>query len=184
MENVKFYSNKSNAKRAATKTHGTIENMTCIERDGKFRFVPVIVRAKKERRSVVKLSRLIGVTPAGKAILDCVNGKTEEPAPIRPRNTSKGIIVEKNREERFGVKRPSIGGLCRAVWDECDKLMSQGIVPMPASMKVIATEQGWNQNNAIIEMYQWRKFQGFRGRVAPKNLELVIAECKARVEGK
>src|SRR5688572_21089010 len=43
------------------------------------------------------------------------------PAPVvqvSPRLTSKGLKIEKDREQRNGVKRPSAGGACRAVWDE------------------------------------------------------------------
>ena len=31
-------------------------------------------------------------------------------------------------------------------------------------VKALAEERGWNPNNASIEFYQWRKFNGIRGR--------------------
>ena len=45
----------------------------------------------------------------------------QEPAAPAPKAEPKttGLIIEKNRPEQNGVKRPSAGGLCRAVWDAC-----------------------------------------------------------------
>lgn len=77
-----------------------------------------------------------------------------------------GIKIEKNREERNGVVRPSVGGVCRAVWDYCDAIYAKGTMPKPAIIKEAADKNDWNQNNAVIEMYQWRKFMGIRGRQA------------------
>lgn len=74
----------------------------------------------------------------------------------------KGLKIEANREERNGLKRPSIGGKCRAIWDECDRIEeSTGLVPMPKQLKAFASENGYNENNAVIELYQWRKFMGY-----------------------
>lgn len=77
-----------------------------------------------------------------------------------------GIKIEKEREERNGVKRPSAGGVCRAVWDWCDNFVSKtSNPPSAAQVKAAAEPHGWNPNNASIEYYQWRKFMGIRGRV-------------------
>lgn len=78
----------------------------------------------------------------------------------------KGIKIEKDREERNGVKRPSIGGACRMVWDYLDSVVAAGEQPSAKMVKAHAMEMGWNQNNASIEFYQWRKFNGIRGRQA------------------
>ena len=32
-----------------------------------------------------------------------------------------GLKIEKNREEQNGIKRPSVGGKCRAIWDALDE---------------------------------------------------------------
>jgi hypothetical protein len=37
-----------------------------------------------------------------------------------------GLQIEKNRERKNGVTRPSIGGVCRAVWDFCDAVVAEG----------------------------------------------------------
>lgn len=77
------------------------------------------------------------------------------------RSTGTGIVIEKNREERNGIKRPSAGGACDAVWRECDVYFAtNNAAPKPKHMKEWATKMGLNQNNAVIELYNWRKWKG------------------------
>lgn len=93
-------------------------------------------------------------------------GTDENPKP------AKGIKIEKERPEQFGITRPSEGGKCRVVWDECDIIHRQtGKPPMPKMLKEIAQSKGWNVNNAIIEMYRWRRFNGFIGRQKAQTTE-------------
>lgn len=92
----------------------------------------------------------------------------QPPAPVKaePQKTA-GLIIEKDRPMQNGVKRPSIGGLCRAVWDACWSHQEKtGEVPTAKQVKEIALANGWNPNNASIEYYQWRKYNGISGRVA------------------
>ncbi len=86
-------------------------------------------------------------------------------APTPARATRAGLKIESNREERHGVKRPSAGGVCRAVWDFCDELQAAGGATAK-QVREAAPSRGWNPNNAMIEFYQWRKFNGIVGRVA------------------
>lgn len=72
--------------------------------------------------------------------------------------TGTGLKIEKDRVERNGVKRPSVGGLCRAVWDWCDAQAALGLPPTGKGVKAQALVAGWNGNNATIELYQWRKW--------------------------
>lgn len=96
----------------------------------------------------------------------CCLGCDEEFGPeiqkvARKEKTKDGIKIEKNREEQNGVKRPSVGGLCRQVWDACDVFFAQhDKSPKPADLKETAIANGWNLNNVSIELYQWRKFNG------------------------
>lgn len=90
--------------------------------------------------------------------------KEEERAPAVAKRTSNGLKIEKDREERNGVKRPSVGGMCRAVWDALDAAVAEGKTPTAKDVKALAEANGWNPNNASIEFYQWRKFNGIRGR--------------------
>lgn len=80
---------------------------------------------------------------------------TEYPAPVQ------GLKIEKVRPEQNGVKRPSIGGKCRAIWDALDAYRTEtGEMPTSKVVKALAADEGWNPNNASIEYYQWRKFNG------------------------
>ena len=72
--------------------------------------------------------------------------------------TGTGLKIEKDRVARNGVKRPSVGGLCRAVWDWCDAQVAAGVQPTSKGVKAHALVAGWNGNNATIELYQWRKW--------------------------
>lgn len=72
-----------------------------------------------------------------------------------------GLKIEKDRPEQNGVKRPSIGGKCRAIWDALDAYRAEtGELPTSKTVKELAADEGWNPNNASIEYYQWRKFNG------------------------
>lgn len=70
-----------------------------------------------------------------------------------------------------GVRQPSIGTVCRAVWDALDKIRDSqdGVPPHSKQVKELAASLNWNPNNASIEFYQWRKFNNISGRtkVAP-----------------
>lgn len=70
-----------------------------------------------------------------------------------------------------GVQRPRAGGLCAAVWELTENLMSHndatGDADMPsiAEVKAAAAEKGLNPTNVSIEYYRCRQFHGVRGRV-------------------
>ena len=109
----------------------------------------------------------------------------QEPAAPAPKAEPKttGLIIEKNRPEQNGVKRPSAGGLCRAVWDACWAHQEiTGTPPTAKEVKAIAETNGWNTNNASIEYYQWRKFNGIAGRVAKASPAQAEVETKAEGE--
>jgi hypothetical protein len=83
-------------------------------------------------------------------------------APATPEGS--GLKIEKDRPEQNGIKRPSIGGKCRAVWDACDAFAQEhGDDPAAKDVKAMAEANGWNPNNASIEFYQWRKYNGIKG---------------------
>lgn len=64
-------------------------------------------------------------------------------------------------QESNGIKRPREGGKCRSVWDACDHMLAKmGATPAAKNIKAWAADKGYNQNNALIELYRWRKFNG------------------------
>lgn len=70
-----------------------------------------------------------------------------------------------------GVTRPRSGGLCAAVWEITESLMSHNAatgdadLPSIKEVKAAAAEQGLNPTNVSIEYYRCRQFHGVRGRV-------------------
>lgn len=81
-----------------------------------------------------------------------------------------GVKIEKNRPQQNGVTRPSAGGKCRAVWDALDAFVASNATSVAGitskQVKSLAEANGFNANNASIEFYQWRKYNGVTGRAA------------------
>lgn len=89
--------------------------------------------------------------------------RTEKPAaPAVPRVSRKGYTIQKEREERNGVKRPSEGTVCGNVWAEFDKNPEI----KAGELATLADTNGWNRTNVSCEFYAWRKFMGIKGRAA------------------
>ena len=72
----------------------------------------------------------------------------------------KAAAPKVERVEQNGVKRPG-PGKCLEVWEYLDQHGNM----MPKDLKLVAAEKGWNENNALIELYGWRRFNGISGRV-------------------
>ncbi len=90
---------------------------------------------------------------------------TVAPAPATsPRTTSKGVRIQKDRPTANGVKMPSEGTLCRAVWDEIQRSEDAAAPHTVKTIKTWAEANGTNVNNAAIEFYARRKFYGISGR--------------------
>lgn len=156
---VKTYSNKSNAKRAAIKAGVNLDNVTFVQNaEGWYWEENAVEQAVAAAIAEVD-------TRAEDEALAAVNLKLVEVEP-KQAPAGNGLKIERNREERNGIKRPSVGGKCRQVWDACDAQYNngKGMIPMPKDIKAWAEANGHNCNNAVIELYQWRKFMGFRGR--------------------
>jgi hypothetical protein len=101
--------------------------------------------------------------------------KPDDKTPAQPRPASRSTYtIEKDRPEQNGIKRPSSGGMCRAVWDAMDAHREvTGAVPAAKDVRTIAADNSWNLNNAMIEFYQWRKFNGIFGRAAKPEASVV-----------
>lgn len=87
------------------------------------------------------------------------------PAPSAPRSTSKGVRIQKDRPQQNGVKMPSEGSLCRAVWDEVQRSEDAATPHTVKTIKAWAEVNGTNVNNAAIEFYARRKFYGVSSRI-------------------
>lgn len=89
--------------------------------------------------------------------------RSDKPAaPVVPRVSRKGYTIQKEREERNGVKRPSEGTVCGNVWAEFDKNPEI----KASELADLADTNGWNRTNVSCEYYSWRKFNGIKGRAA------------------
>jgi hypothetical protein len=99
------------------------------------------------------------------------------PVTAKPVQVAIGLKIEKSRPEQNGVKRPSEGGRCRAVWDALDDYVADThSQPDAKVVRALAADEGWNPNNASIEYYQWRKFNGITGRTAKAEVAAVAEE--------
>lgn len=129
---------------------------------------PVVDEAQLDKPEVKALSALTPAEETKPADAPVVNDPLGMASTLKTIATGKGktagMKIEKDREERNGVKRPSVGGMCRAVWDALDEIKATGVVPTAKQVTEMATNKGWNKNNASIEFYQWRKFNGIEGR--------------------
>lgn len=84
--------------------------------------------------------------------------KRSERKPVA--NPGTGLKRQADRPKQNGVTRPSAGGKCAAVWDALDTILAAGEQPDAARAKELAAQHGWNPNNAMCELYAWRKFHG------------------------
>lgn len=97
--------------------------------------------------------------------------------------SGKGLRIEKNREANNGVKRPSVGGTCRAVWDALDEKRAALLaaadamdeseeggdedtttVPSFADLKVMIAKNGWARNTAMTQYQRWKQFNSLMAR--------------------
>lgn len=78
-----------------------------------------------------------------------------------PSGSSNGLKIEKDRETRNGVTRPSAGGKCRGVWDMLDTI---GTSATAKEARTKAVELGFDKTTTMVQFYRWRKFNGIEGR--------------------
>jgi hypothetical protein len=178
---TKTYSNKSNACRAAKKDLGAHVvlgedfDIQDVSEENVKRFKYIIL-SKVQKSPKLKKQNIVENTAHGaeeetqapshpvmsfmlqQLDNDLLGRSREEKTQERQVNPNRvstaGVKVEKNRPVQNGVKRPSEGTVCRAIWDELDKhagIDSKGV-------RALAIKNEWNLNNASIEFYQWRKF--------------------------
>ncbi|SIQ75388.1 hypothetical protein SAMN05880590_10712 [Rhizobium sp. RU35A] len=64
----------------------------------------------------------------------------------------------RRRSESSTPKRPKAGGKCAAIWDYLDEHPTT----TAKEVREAAAEHGWNVNNAVCELYAWRKASTYR----------------------
>lgn len=85
--------------------------------------------------------------------------------PVEPQatETNEGLKIEKDREERNGIKRPSRGGKCATLWSLFDEMLAEsGMVPTPKPAKERSAEMGLDPTTTQVQLYRWREFMGFK----------------------
>jgi len=108
---------------------------------------------KAAKRAGVENERIEIIELGGRftwKVIEPVTTVEDKPAPAKT-----------ERVKQNGVTRPKAGGLCAAVWDWLDKHPGA----TAKQVREAAPEQDWNVNNAVCELYQWRKHNGITGRV-------------------
>lgn len=111
------------------------------------------------------------VNPACKIVgVDLASGPdttVEATVTVSPNRITK---IQKNRETKNNITRPTEGGKCALVWCIADSLLvDTGITPTLKDVKFRAGDL--NPNNVSIEFYKWRKFNGITGRIVAKKAE-------------
>jgi hypothetical protein len=94
-------------------------------------------------------------------------GCSEEFGPANPYASTKGtgLKIQKDREEKNGVKRPSEGGKCATLWALFDTMHSEkGMVPTPKPAKDRSAVIGMDPTTTQVQLYRWREFMGFKGK--------------------
>lgn len=58
------------------------------------------------------------------------------------------------------------GGVCQQVWEELDTIVEKtNHTPSITEVRKLASKKKWNQNNARVEYYRWRKANNITGRI-------------------
>ncbi|AHN84553.1 hypothetical protein 9g_00037 [Enterobacteria phage 9g] len=148
-KDARFFTNMSNARRALKKfldvdtaTANSFIHQEPMENGGRYWFSESAVN--KAANDLVE---------ADKAIVVEV---TTQQAPVAP-------VKSKTRSEtRNGVRRP-VKGKCADVWNALDNMLPNN-VPTIGNVRDLAKVNGWNINNATIEFYAWRKFNGLNNK--------------------
>lgn len=84
------------------------------------------------------------------------------PAPLVAPVVRKGYKIDPTRPVQNGVKRPSVGTVCEAVWSVFDGMHASETGLCAADLPVIADAHAWNRTNVACEYYTWRKFMGIK----------------------
>ncbi len=74
----------------------------------------------------------------------------------------KGKVKEQKQEgsKQNGIREPGPTGKCRDVWNLLNEISKHEQVSAPRARE-LAKMRGWNERNATIEFYRWKRFHGY-----------------------
>lgn len=100
----------------------------------------------------------------GKRVVEGVPSVARESrvAPPRVATVRTGYTIEKERVVQNGVKHPSAGTICAAIWGYFTTTPSA----KASLLDDIADSHGWDRTTVHVQFYVWRKFNGIKGRQA------------------
>jgi hypothetical protein len=80
--------------------------------------------------------------------------------PVLPvKSKSAGTKIQKDRAEQNGVKRPSEGTICAAIWAQLDtKRAELNATPSFKDLKALQDKFGWQRNTAVTQYQRWKEF--------------------------
>lgn len=98
--------------------------------------------------------------------------QTEAPKVDGPRATTVGTVVEskslkieKGRPSANGVTKPSVGSICRAVWDALDaKRAELKAIPSFENVRDLMKSNNWQRNTAFTQFQRWKQYHGVMPR--------------------
>lgn len=192
MSTTKTYTQASNTARAAKTFLSKQLGLTAKEVikgehfevkpvDGGFVWRPIIAKAKVARRTVetAPVAGEFTNCPHCGIHLDngyqtvhncpelthefvCLACDTEFGEPVAPVVKGEGIKIQKDREERNGIKRPSEGGKCARLWEIFEKHYAEtGMILTPKPAKELSAKEDLDPTTTTVQLYRWRDFMGF-----------------------
>lgn len=93
------------------------------------------------------------------------------PTPRKPREGG-NYTIEKDRPRQNDVTRPSVGGVCREIWDhltakyDIELAKPDGAPKVPTLPETKAALGHLDMTTVSVQYYRWRKFNGISGRQA------------------
>ncbi len=77
----------------------------------------------------------------------------------------KSLKIEKGRDESNGVRRPSTGSICRAIWDALDAHRAKhNATPSFENVRDLMKANSWSRNTAFTQFQRWKQFCGLMPR--------------------
>jgi hypothetical protein len=78
---------------------------------------------------------------------------------------AKSLKIEKNRPSANGVRKPSVGSICREIWDALDvKRRELDAVPEFEHVRELMVKNNWQRNTAFTQFQRWKQFNGVMPR--------------------